>query len=608
MPPKQKVCNKGVRAHGTEKQQQTILEPYKHVKQYKKLKIMKDAVSKKLKNVLENNCWNLQNMFEKELPDFLNDICNDGAVAWNNGVQYLDYNKKTQVNVNKISLEKLKNGEYKALYRDKRSKGNKSTTEYSYALRIEFFTKTFDDFKKFENVDDIGWIVKNNRLLLYNILKYHNENSNTIFTINRDMKALTRVMKLLLGEEDELRYKFSVLQTAFTDLEHLSDDNNKITSEREFRTFVPYEHLFELCDKKEQEYFEKVNEFKKARNEPEYNNVQEMYEINSENGGLHSSEMFHFHQISLAIAINIWNYPSRTENFTMYFTENPDTIEKGENYVHFTNDNKCMMIYNDDKKCHKPVSYHLNSAALLGLNTRLCNMLKYSYKTYKRSSMFLQKNEWRRNKKPVSSAAIGKWLSELIPNKNIGVNTFRSSFVSYYFPKWNNRQRNVMAIRMRTSMSQIMRSYLKFYTDPDTLVKIKEEQDEELVARVAQGNSENNQYIVNDNNDNNEENDNNDDDISNEVEENANVNNIQIQQNADIINPVISYQERRKASFRKWYENDANKIKHRNRTKAAYGARYVRELNKGVIDFSKMNEETIKKYGIKKGDDGVFYI
>jgi len=150
-----------------------------------------------------------------------------------------------------------------------------------------------------------------------------------------------------------------------------------------------------------------------------------------------------------------------------------------------------------------------------------------------------------------------------------------------------------------------MRSYLKFYTDPDTLVKIKEEQDEELVARVAQGNSENNQYIVNDNN---EDNDNNDDDISNEVEENANVNNVQIQQNEEVVNPIMSYRERRKASFRKWYENDENKIKHRNRTKAAYGARYIRELNKGIIDFSKMNEETVEKYGIKKGDDGVFYI
>jgi len=155
-------------------------------------------------------------------------------------------------------------------------------------------------------------------------------------------------------------------------------------------------------------------------------------------------------------------------------------------------------------------------------------------------------------------------------------------------------------------MSQIMRSYLKFYTDPDTLVKIKEEQDEELVARVAQGNSENNQYVVNDNDgDDISDDDNIIDD--NRMEENANVNNVP-QQNADIINPVISYQERRKASFRKWYENDENKIKHRNRTKAAYGARYVRELNKGIIDFSKMNEETVEKYGIKKGEDGVFYI
>ena len=109
-------------------------------------------------------------------------------------------------------------------------------------------------------------------------------------------------------------------------------------------------------------------------------------------------------------------------------------------------------------------------------------------------------------------------------------------------------------------------------------------------------------------NDDNEGDDDNDNGISNEVEENANVNNVQIQQNEEIVNPIMSYRERRKASFRKWYENDENKIKHRNRTKAAYGARYVRELNKGIIDFSKMNEETVMKYGIKKGDDGVFYI
>jgi len=67
-------------------------------------------------------------------------------------------------------------------------------------------------------------------------------------------------------------------------------------------------------------------------------------------------------------------------------------VKPGKNYVHITDDGKCQMIYNDDIKCHKPISYILNSAALSGLNNRLCRLLKF-------------------------------------PNKNIGVNTFRSSFV-----------------------------------------------------------------------------------------------------------------------------------------------------------------------------------
>lgn len=615
MPPKAKTCpNKRVKAHGTEGKQQTITEPYKHVKAYKQLKHINDETSDKLKQILETNCWNLNHLFSKELPEFLADMCNDGAVAWNNGIQYLDYPPNvlaTEVKINEVSLKKFKEGEYKALYRDKRTK-NKTETESSYAGRIEFFTKTFDDLKEFASNDDLKWVVKHNRLLVYNILNYHNREGHVVYTVNRDMKTITRVIKLLLGDDDELRFKFSVLQTAFTDLENLSDDFNKITSEREIRTFVPYENLFEICDKKEDDYFQLVNKLRKKNKHPEYKNVQQMYETNEEDGEKHTSQMFHAHQLSLALAVNIWNYPSRTENLTMYFIDDPENIEKEKNYIHVKNQEKCMMIYNDDVKCHKPVSYYLNSGALIGLNERLCSMLKYSYKTYKREAIFLGKTEWERKKKQVSSASVRKWLSEILPNKNIGVNTFRSSFVSYYFPKWNNRQRSVMAVRMRTCMTQLMRSYLKIYTDPDTLVKVKPEPTDELKKRAKQGRTEANQVVVNDvvgNADN----------IGN-VGNASNVGNAdnhgpaqleQVQdddENENVNNVVKNLKDKRKASFRKWYEIEDNKNKHKQRTVNAYGARYVRELNKGIIDFSKMNKETIEKYGIKIDANGKFYI
>ena len=589
MPPKAKTCNKGVRVHGTEKKQQTILEPYKKINAYKKLKIIKDDLNDKIRNLFENNCWNLKEIFEKELPEFLNDICNDGDVAWNNNIQYLDYANFRNVKINKISLQKFKEGEYKTLYRDKRTRGNNLETESVYAGRIEFFTKTFEDLKKYNKEDDLKWIVKNNRILMYNILKYHNEEGNVIYTINRDMKVLTRVMKLLLGEEDELRYKYSVLQTAFTDVENLKDDLNRISTERENKTFVAYEELFDLCEKIEKEYYDMLNMKRREQKKYEYENIEEVYNKKEEDGRTHNAKLFHKHQLLVGLALNIWNYPSRSENFTMYYIEDEKEVKEGKNYVYINGEGRCEMIYNDDIKCHKPLRYQLNSTAMAGLNERLSVLLKYSKVTYKRKSIFLGKNEWGREEREVSSGAVRRWISQLVAKKNIGINTFRSSFVSYYFPKWNNRQRNVMAIRMRTSMSQIMRSYLKFYTTPDVLAEVKIEPEEELLERVARGRSKNERYNIE------------------EEENNQEIRNVEIR-NEEIINEnEKDYRKRRVDSFKKWYQNEANREKHKNRTKNAYGTRYVRELNKGKIDFNKMTEETKEKYKIRRKEEGGEY-
>ena len=72
------------------------------------------------------------------------------------------------------------------------------------------------------------WIVINNKLLMYEIFNYHNNNNHSISTLNSDFKALVRIIKLLLGPEHELRYKYSALQTGLTGIENMGDDFNKI--------------------------------------------------------------------------------------------------------------------------------------------------------------------------------------------------------------------------------------------------------------------------------------------------------------------------------------------------------------------------------------------
>ena len=40
---------------------------------------------------------------------------------------------------------------------------------------------------------------------------------------------------------------------------------------------------------------------------------------------------------------------------------------------------------------------------------------------------------------------VAGWIRDILPNKNLNVATFRSSFVSYYYPKSNNQEKKVMA-------------------------------------------------------------------------------------------------------------------------------------------------------------------
>ena len=73
-----------------------------------------------------------------------------------------------------------------------------------------------------------------------------------------------------------------------------------------------------------------------------------------------------------------------------------------------------------------------------------------------------------------------------------------------------------------------------------------------------------------------------------------------------------STQDRKKANFQKWYANPENKVKHTNRVNQVskepitYAKRYIRELNKGVLDFNRMSPITIEKYKIVQLANGKY--
>jgi hypothetical protein len=146
-----------VRAHGSHAGQQSNTEIYKSIASYKTLSIKEDVLNDYLKQIYENNIWNLKGKFEA-LSTYYDEIGISSIISWNEGIQYLDYEVEPQIR--KVSLNALLKGDYKTTATDR---PNTIKTEISYAKRIKFFAKTFEPFNKDLDDDDFSWILNYNR-------------------------------------------------------------------------------------------------------------------------------------------------------------------------------------------------------------------------------------------------------------------------------------------------------------------------------------------------------------------------------------------------------------------------------------------------------------
>jgi len=355
--------------------------------------------------------------------------------------------------INNITLKEFELGKYSNLYINGQ-KANNVKTDAGYANRIKFFIKTFPCFTKYKTNEDLSWVAINNRELLLEIFKYHNDNKRSLATINKDIKAMVRVIKLLVGEDSELRYKMSSLQVAFTELENNRDDENMILTENEKRQFINYEKLLEILENLQKDYQDSVNKLPK---------------LERKNGMKHNDELFHKHQIILALALNIWDFPSRHEKFTMDIIYDHSLAEKDKNYILLKKlkngkvSRIIHFIFNENVKKHNAISYKLDSTQLKEYNKKLSKLIKYSLDTYPRPYLFISKDNWvKQNFTKASFNIICEWLRNVDINKNICIDGFRSAFVSHYYPTLNNKLKEIMKTRMRTSRDIIERFYLKF--------------------------------------------------------------------------------------------------------------------------------------------------
>ena len=318
----------GVRKHGTQEGQQTKTETYKSINNYKNLKIKDDDISSKLELIYNDNIWGLKSKFE-DLKEYYEQIGISDTIAWNEKIQYLDF--QPPVAIRPTSIEAFRRGDYRAMATDK---PNAVLTEKGYAIRILFYMKTFEPFKQFQIYDDFSWVLTYNRLLLYEILNYHNQKKNQLITVNGDLKTMIRVIKLILqNPEEEIRWKYSALQIALGDLDRLKDDLNKISSVNELKSFIPYENLLDVVDYLEIKYNDAVAKLP--------NDIKTNFRR-------HPDSVVFLNQVLLAVAINVLDYPSRLDKFDMDIIIDEDEIQPNKCYVLLTN--PISFVFNNDKK------------------------------------------------------------------------------------------------------------------------------------------------------------------------------------------------------------------------------------------------------------------
>jgi hypothetical protein len=556
-----------------------------------------------------NNTWNLNDKF-KDVQKQLNNLASQNReVSWLNGIQYMDYKPKARIDytngVEDFSLQALGEGKYYKTFTQSKDRGNKLETEKASARHIEWFATNLPSFKKYENDDSCRWVVKDNILLLAEILEYRNNKNQAVDTFSGDLKAIQRVIKLLLGEDAEMAKKISILQFDIKQLTNLREGTNKIVTENEIRGFVPYENLLDVVDELEKKW------------------VDMMDGLNQNDGKNHPVQVFDAHMDLLTLALYVWDFPSRKEKFELQFENKvknwKPTVEG--NFVNVSTDTDRVIIhFNTEKKKHAPIHFELQfgsgKSVIDTYNNRLSELLRRSYKLYKRKYLFIPKNTWgsNRNKvgneyKQVGSSTPSSWLRKFVTGRVININSLRSAFISYWWNKLNSNEKEILVVRMRTSKREAENNYRKDYTDTDTLAQIKLEPTDDIQERAYTGTDD--RPI----------------DVDNRVLPAVNIENISLNPNVVISRAIPSNQartllsqrpkkvrkdargqeahDRRYDNWIRWYNKDGNKQKHntaaskRSTTTLAYAQRYARELTTGLMDISKVKDATIIKYGLE---------
>lgn len=501
-----------------ESEEEIFYNIFQYPNNYKTLKIKDDETTEALKQLFNNNEWDLKIKAE-ELEEKNKIEHNNFYNSFLNNIHLLDYNKAPKFK--SLLVDDFIN--YKLI-----KEGNTESTEKVY---ITYFNSWINNiFPRRKNDSTLDWIILNQNKVLLKLFDYRSKN-NKLSTFRLDINVILKLLKIALGEDHEMVNKYKLLNKSLSLIIEMNEKNNILTTLEESK-YIKYETLLK--------YREIIynNWFEKYQNDKSQDRILRDYNI-----------------ISLLFDLYLLFPPMRAEPMNLVIVNNADELDNYDEAIYIKNKNFIILSFKNKKKGHKPITFNLNDSVIKSFSENnvetLINNIIQSVKAYPRKYLFIDPY----NKK-YTEQTLQTILYNIIDEKHLGINSFRSSYVSYWFKKLNKNQMERVAFFMRTSVSNCMNYYYK--QDMKYLNIIDDKSNEELIINIKKNKED-----------------------------------------------KIKKRDEKKQYFNNYYEKNKDDLLERARqnSKNTYGKRIARELNNGSMLYESVQQKTIDKWGIKFNDE-----
>jgi len=266
-------------------------------------------------------------------------------------------------------------------------------------------------------------LLKNNKILLANLLKERIDKNQSHHTLYNDLSFLCKLYSLINKQINNdisnfISDKYKRLLKDFKFVVINNSDGLNILNKYEKIKFIEFEDIINICENLKDDTYEQ-------------------------------------HLLKLLLSLYIYTPPLRSEPLNFKFIFDKKNNNGTDDFIYFNEDidDKVYFILNTIIKGHKPIIYFLN-------DEKLINFIKNSYKRFPREVVISSRYNKDLNIKTQNKIQYFKKI-----DKRLSINNIRSSYYSYYYKKFNYIELKEAVKKSRTSIQNIAEYYYKNFNE-----------------------------------------------------------------------------------------------------------------------------------------------